>query len=77
MPKAGLKSIDNIGKLSRTLGLTTEQLGTLQHMANLSGTSLDTFARSVRILDKGALDFVSKGTVTKYVYKVQKILKAG
>ena len=62
LARAGLKSIDNIGKLSRTLGLTTEQLGTLQHMANLGGTSLDTFARSVRNLDKGALDFVSKGS---------------
>lgn len=62
LARQGLKSIDNIGKLSRTLGLTTEQLGTLQHMANLGGTSLDTFARSVRNLDKGALDFVTKGT---------------
>jgi methyl-accepting chemotaxis protein len=62
LARAGLKSIDNIGKLSRTLGLTTEQLGTLQHMANLGGTSLDTFARSIRNLDKGALDFVTKGT---------------
>ena len=35
LARAGLKSIDNIGKLSRTLGLTTEQLGTLQHTANL------------------------------------------
>ena len=62
LARQSLKSIDNIGKLSRTLGLTTEQLGTLQHMANLGGTSLDTFARSVRNLDKGALDFVTKGT---------------
>ena len=62
LARAGLKSIDNIGKMSRTLGLTTEQLGTLQHMANLGGTSLDTFARSVRNLNKGALDFVTKGT---------------
>jgi len=62
LARAGLKSIDNIGKLSRTLGLTTEQLGTLQHMANLGGTSLDTFARSVRNLNKGALDFTVKGT---------------
>ena len=62
MARAGLKSIDNIGKLSRTLGMTTEQLGTLQHMANLGGTSLDTFARATRNLNKGALDFVTKGT---------------
>ena len=62
LARAGLKSIDNIGKLSRTLGMTTEQLGTLQHMANLGGTSLDTFARATRNLNKGALDFVTKGT---------------
>lgn len=62
LARAGLKSIDNIGKLSRTLGMTTEQIGTLQHMANLGGTSLDTFARAARNLNKGALDFVTKGT---------------
>ena len=62
LARAGLKSIDNIGKLSRTLGFTTEQIGTLQHMANLGGTSLDTFARAARNLNKGALDFVTKGT---------------
>ena len=62
LARAGLKSIDNIGKLSRTLGMTTEQLGTLQHMANLGGTTLDTFARAARNLNKGALDFVTKGT---------------
>ena len=42
--------------------MTTEQLGTLQHMANLGGTTLDTFARAARNLNKGALDFVTKGT---------------
>ena len=62
LARAGLKSIDNIGKLSRNLGMTTEQIGTLQHMANLGGTSLDTFARAARNLNKGALDFVTKGT---------------
>jgi methyl-accepting chemotaxis protein len=60
--KSSLDSIDKISKMSRTLGIAVPDLRKLEHAAELSGVQLDTLARGVRTLNKGALDFVKRGS---------------
>jgi hypothetical protein len=60
--KSSLDSIDKISKMSRTLGIAVPDLRKLEHAAELSGVQLDTLARGVRTLNKGAIDFVQRGS---------------
>lgn len=60
--KSSLDSVDKISKMSRTLGIAVPDLRKLEHAAELSGVQLDTLARGVRTLNKGALDFVKRGS---------------
>lgn len=62
--KRSLDSIDRISKLSRTLGIATNDLRKLELAAGLSGVELETLARGVRTLNAGMFDFVEKGTGT-------------
>lgn len=62
MTKKSLDAIDKIGKLSKTLGIATEDLATFELAAALGGSSLDTFARAARNVSKNVFDFVVKGT---------------
>lgn len=57
-----LKSIDQIGKLSRQLFISTEDLGAFKLAADLGGTSLEAFAKGARTLGVGINDFLVKGT---------------
>tara|TARA_S200002703_G_scaffold8596_1_gene8661 strand:+ start:2860 stop:4932 length:2073 start_codon:yes stop_codon:yes gene_type:complete len=60
--KNSLDGIDKISKLSRTLGISVEDLRKLELAANLSGIELNTLARGVRTLNKGMVDFIKDGT---------------
>jgi len=60
--KSSLDGIDKISKLSRTLGISVQDLRKLELAADLSGIQLDTLARGVRTLNKGMVDFVQEGT---------------
>jgi hypothetical protein len=60
--KNSLDGIDKISKLSRTLGISVEDLRKLELAANLSGVELNTLARGVRTLNKGMVDFAREGT---------------
>ena len=60
--KSSLDSIDRISKLSRTLGISVQDLRKLELAADLSGVQIDTLARGVRTLNKGMIDFVRDGT---------------
>ena len=62
--KKSLDGIDRISKLSRTLGIATNDLRKLELAAGLSGVELETLARGVRTLNAGMFDFVEKGTGT-------------
>lgn len=62
--KRSLSGIDRISKLSRTLGIATNDLRKLELAAGLSGVELETLARGVRTLNAGMFDFVQKGTGT-------------
>ena len=62
--KRSLDSIDKISKLSRTLGIATNDLRKLELAASLSDVQLETLARGIRTLNAGMFDFVEKGTGT-------------
>ena len=53
--------LDKIGKLSRRLGLTTEELSKLSYAANLSNVDLATLAGSVGTLEKNLGQFAITG----------------
>lgn len=57
-----LVSIDKIGKLSRQIFISTEQLSAFRLAANLGGTSLEAFAKGVRTMAVGINDWLVKGT---------------
>ena len=57
-----LNSIDKIGKLSRQLFISTEDLGAFRLAAELGGTTLEAFAKGTRTLAVGINDFLVKGT---------------
>ena len=60
--RASLKSIDNRGKLSRQIFISTEDLGAFRLASELGGTSLEAFAKGARTLAVGINDFLVKGT---------------
>jgi len=60
--KSSLTAIDRIGKLSRQLFISTQDLGAFQLAADLGGTSLEAFAKGARTLAVGINDFLVKGT---------------
>lgn len=62
MVSKSLKAIDTIGKLSRTYGIATEDLGAFQIAAELGGTSLATFTKAARQVSKNVFDFVVRNT---------------
>lgn len=62
--KSSLDSIDRISKLSRTLGISVEDLRKLELAASLSGVEMETLARGVRTLNKSAVDFTRDGSGT-------------
>ena len=57
-----LNSIDKVGKLSRQLFISTEDLGAFRLAAELGGTSLEAFAKGARTLAVGINDWLVKGT---------------
>ncbi len=57
-----LVSIDKIGKLSRQIFISTEQLSAFRLAANLGGTSLEAFAKGARTMAVGINDWLVKGT---------------
>ena len=57
-----LNSIDKIGKLSRQLFISTEDLGAFRLAAELGGTTLEAFAKGTRTLAVGINDYLVKGT---------------
>ena len=60
--KNSLTAIDRIGKLSRQLFISTQDLGAFQLAADLGGTSLEAFAKGSRTLAVGINDYLVKGT---------------
>jgi len=62
MIRNSLNSIDKIGKLSRQLFISTEDLGAFRLAAELGGTSLEAFAKGSRTLAVGINDWLVKGT---------------
>ena len=57
-----LVSIDKIGKLSRQIFISTEELSAFRLAANLGGTSLEAFAKGARTMAVGINDWLVKGT---------------
>ena len=57
-----LTSIDKIGKLSRQIFISTEELSAFRLAANLGGTSLEAFAKGARTMAVGINDWLVKGT---------------
>ena len=57
-----LISIDKIGKLSRQIFISTEELSAFRLAANLGGTSLEAFAKGARTMAVGINDWLVKGT---------------
>ena len=57
-----LNSIDKLGKMSRQLFISTEDLGAFRLAAELGGTTLEAFAKGTRTLAVGINDFLVKGT---------------
>jgi len=57
-----LISIDKIGKLSRQIFISTENLSAFRLAANLGGTSLEAFAKGARTMAVGINDWLVKGT---------------
>lgn len=49
--KAQLQAIDAAAKLADRLGITMEVMGGLEHIANLTGTSVDTVGKAMQRLD--------------------------
>ena len=57
-----LQSIDKLGKLSRQVFISTEDLSAFRLAANLGGTSLEAFAKGARTMAVGISDWLTKGT---------------
>jgi len=60
--KSNLDAIDKLGKLSRQLFISTEDLGAFRLAAELGGSSLEAFAKGSRTLAVGINDFLVKNT---------------
>jgi lambda family phage tail tape measure protein len=59
--KRSLDSIDNLGKLSKTLGISTKALATFEYMAELGGSTLAVFAKASKKMSKDVFDYVTRG----------------
>ena len=57
-----LQSIDKLGKLSRQVFISTEDLSAFRLAADLGGTSLEAFAKGARTMAVGISDWLTKGT---------------
>ena len=57
-----LQSIDKLGKLSRQVFISTEDLSAFRLAADLGGTSLEAFAKGARTMAVGINDWLVKGT---------------
>lgn len=60
--KQSLTSIDNLGKMSKTLGIATKDLQAMRLASAIGGVELQTFAKASRQVSKGVFDFLVKGT---------------
>ena len=60
--RSSLQSIDKLGKLSRQVFISTEDLSAFRLAADLGGTSLEAFAKGARTLAVGINDWLVKGT---------------
>lgn len=56
MTKSVINNADSVAKASRSIGITTESLSSLQYAAELSGISSDQLNDAFRRLNKGAAD---------------------
>ena len=69
-----LISVDKIGKLSRQLFISTENLSAFRLAAELGGTSLEAFAKGARTMAVGINDWLVKGTgIAQDAFKQLKI----
>jgi hypothetical protein len=57
--KQAINTADEMGKMAQKVGVSTEELSTLSHVADLSGTSLETLSTGLRQLNKSASDAAS------------------
>ena len=62
LTKRTADAIDETGKLSRQLGISTKQLETFKLAADLGGSSMETFAKASKQISKAVFDFVNRGT---------------
>ncbi len=60
--RSSLQSIDKLGKLSRQVFISTEDLSAFRLAAELGGTSLEAFAKGARTMAIGINDWLVKGT---------------
>ena len=60
--KSSLSSIDNLGKMSKVLGIATKDLQAMRLASAIGGVELQTFAKASRQVSKGVFDFLVKGT---------------
>ena len=60
--RSSLQSIDKLGKLSRQVFISTEDLSAFRLAADLGGTSLEAFAKGARTMAIGINDWLVKGT---------------
>ena len=60
--KQSLSSIDNLGKMSKVLGIATKDLQAMRLASAIGGVELQTFAKASRQVSKGVFDFLVKGT---------------
>lgn len=67
--KESLDGADKIAKLSQSVGVSVEQLSSFTHAANLSGTSMDTVARSLGLLSKNMMDTAAGTGTAKEAFK--------
>lgn len=59
--KSTLDAADNLAKLSEKVGIAVEDLSEYKHIAELSGASLETFAKGVQIMSRNMVD-AAQGT---------------
>lgn len=55
--KRTIDAADNLAKLSQKIGISVEDLSGLQHVANLSGVSLDDLAKGVKQMSRYMADY--------------------
>jgi len=60
--KQSLDATDQLGKMSRVLGLSIKELASFNLAAELGGMSLETFAKASKAVSKNVFDFVVRGS---------------